>query len=225
MVEGKDSVLVQRERLVGGWTEGVELGEVVNSGARQGYPYYLSDGVTLYYAQEDSSGLGGWDIVVSRFNTALNTWTKPENIGMPFNSGGNDYMYAEDAQAGVGYFATDRFSDSAHVRVYTFVLPERRRYVKDAEGEELVRYARMTRYCKGERGASRIASGTTDDESNGGNHTAKVQNDDEESEIEKAERQLEGLREQYAEGDEGLREQLRPAILVLEQAIDSLYKE
>ena len=89
--------------------------------------------------------------MVSRFNTALNTWTKPENIGMPFNSGGNDYMYAEDAQAGVGYFATDRFSDSAHVRVYTFVLPERRRYVRDAEGDELVGYARMTRYCHGER--------------------------------------------------------------------------
>lgn len=218
----KKMVLAQRERLVGGWTEAVVLPEVVNSGERQGYPYYLSDGVTLYFAQEDSSGLGGWDILVSRFNTALNTWTKPENIGMPFNSGGNDYMYAEDAQAGVGYFATDRFSDSAHVRVYTFVLPERRRYVKDAEGEELNQYARLQAYCKGER---RMGEGRMDDESNGDNHIAKVQNDDEESEIEKAERQLEWLREQYAEGDEGLREQLRPAILVLEQAIDSLYKE
>jgi len=214
----KDSTLqlAYAERLMDSWNEATPLPETVNRTAAQNYPFSLSDGVTLYYAMQDSLGLGGWDIYVSRFNTASNTWTKPENIGLPFNSEGNDYLYAEDEKNGIGYFATDRFSDSLHVRVYTFLLPEQKQVLRNLETDTLVRYARLETYCKAERPQSGTPAATV-------HHP--VEEEDELTPLEKAEQQLENLRRQYADGDEELRLQLRPAILVLEQTVDSLYHE
>ncbi len=208
-------VLAYAERLMDTWNEATPLPEMVNRTQEQNYPFSLADGVTLYYAMQDSLGLGGWDIYVSRFNTATNTWTKPENIGFPFNSEANDYLYTEDEKNGVGYFATDRFSDSLHVRVYTFLLPEQKQVLRNLEQDTLVRYARLEAYCIAERPHT-------------GTPTAKVHHpivEDELTPLEKAEHQLENLRRQYADGDDNLRRQLRPAILALEHTIDSLYHE
>lgn len=55
----------------------------------------MADGVTIYYAS-DGEGLGGYDIFVTRYNTNTDTYLVPENVGMPFNSPYNDYMYVID---------------------------------------------------------------------------------------------------------------------------------
>lgn len=212
------TMLAQSERLVDSWNEPTPLPRTVNSNTAQNYPFYLSDGVTLYFATQDSLGLGGWDICVSRFNIALNTWTKPENIGLPFNSEANDYMYVEDEKSGVGYFATDRFSDPQHVRVYTFLLPDRKQYLRDMLPDTLVRYARLEAYCTAAYPESRAQSVVH-------HPVRRVEEDVELTPLEKAEQQLENLRQQYADGDEELRQQLRPAILSLEHAVDSLYEQ
>ena len=211
-------LLAYAEKLVDRWNEPTLLPENVNRASRQGYPFCLSDGVTLYFASNDSLGLGGWDISVSRFNTATNTWTKPENLGLPFNSEANDYMYAEDEKNGVGYFATDRFSDSLHVRVYTFLLPQQKQIIRQQVLDTLVRYARLEAYCTAAYPQPQSAVKPVQ---------PVVEQDFEEelTPLEKAEQQLENLRRQYADGDEELRRQLRPAILSLEHTTDSLYYE
>lgn len=215
-----DSVLLlaQTEKLVDRWNEPTPLPQTVNRCAEQAYPFCLSDGVTLYFANKDTLGLGGWDISVSRFNTATNTWTKPENLGLPFNSEANDYLYVEDEKNGVGYFATDRFSDSLHVRVYTFLLQEQKRIVKQAVTDSLVRYARLEAYCTADYPQPTQTVKPV-------RPVTPVEDDEELTPLEKAEQQLESLRRQYADGDEELRSQLRPAILSLEHTVDSLYQE
>ena len=49
------------------------------------------------------------------------TFLTAENIGLPFNSDANDYMYAIDDFNGVGYFATDRRQPEGKVCIYTFI--------------------------------------------------------------------------------------------------------
>ena len=218
VVGDSDRRLAYAEKLVDRWNEATLLPENVNRAPLQGYPFCLPDGVTLYFAGMDSLGLGGWDISVSRFNTATNTWTKPENLGLPFNSEANDYMYAEDEKNGVGYFATDRFSDAQHVRVYTFLLPEQKQVMRHPVLDTLVRYARLEAYCTADypKTAGAVKPVRPD--------VVPVY-EEELTPLEKAEQQLENLRRQYAEADEELRRQLRPAILSLEQTVDSLYNE
>lgn len=92
------------------------------------YPFILSDGMTIYFANNSLEGLGGYDIYITRFNTSTDRYLLPENLGMPFNSTGNDYMMAIDEINGLGWFATDRNLPDSLVCIYTFVPNEKKVY-------------------------------------------------------------------------------------------------
>ena len=65
--------------------------------------------------------LGGYDIFVTRHDTEDDTYFTPENIGMPFNSPYNDYMYAIDEFNNLGWFASDRYQPEGKVCIYVFI--------------------------------------------------------------------------------------------------------
>ena len=69
----------------------------------------MSDGITLYYASDGEGSLGGYDIFVTRYDSENGNYLRPDNIGMPFNSPANDYMYAIDEFNNIGWFASDRY--------------------------------------------------------------------------------------------------------------------
>ena len=48
-------------------------------------------------------------------------YLRPDNIGMPFNSPANDYMYAIDEFNNIGWFASDRYQPDNKVCIYVFV--------------------------------------------------------------------------------------------------------
>lgn len=83
------------------------------------YPFLLSDGISLYFAADGSESLGGLDIFVSRRDE--DSYLQPSNIGMPYNSPFNDYLYAIDEVTGTGWWATDRNQIPDSVTVYTFI--------------------------------------------------------------------------------------------------------
>lgn len=92
------------------------------------YPYVLSDGVTIYFANDNAAGLGGYDIYVTRYNTSTDRYLLAENIGMPFNSEANDYMMVIDEINNLGWFATDRNQADSMVCIYTFIPNEVKQY-------------------------------------------------------------------------------------------------
>ena len=49
------------------------------------------------------------------------TYLMPENVGMPFNSPYNDYMYVIDEYNNLGWFASDRFQPEEKVCIYVFI--------------------------------------------------------------------------------------------------------
>ena len=103
------------------WSAGKMLPAVINSGLRQSYPYLLSDGMTIYYASDCDESIGGYDIFVTAYSTQDDAYMRPQNIGMPFNSPFNDYMYAIDEENNLGWFASDRYQPEGKVCVYVFV--------------------------------------------------------------------------------------------------------
>ena len=137
--------IVSSHRLLDQWTVPDTLPESVNRGTVQMSPYVLSDGITLYFASNDSDGLGGLDLYVSRYNTATETYTHPENLGYPFNSEANEYLMVIDETRHTGYFATDRFSPAGRVRVYSFVHKEQKEYWRGIRQDSLVAYAQLRR--------------------------------------------------------------------------------
>lgn len=91
------------------------------------YPFMLADGTTLYYASKSEEGLGGYDIYMTRWDSDTQRFFKPENIGMPFNSVANDYLYLVDEFNQLGWFVTDRGQGGDTVCVYCFIPNETRR--------------------------------------------------------------------------------------------------
>lgn len=103
---------------------------------RTNYPFMLSDGLTLYFAAISSEGLGGLDVYVSRYDSESGKFLLAENVGLPFNSDANDYMYAIDEYNGVGYFATDRRQPEGMVCIYTFIPNQKRTTYSSEEFDE-----------------------------------------------------------------------------------------
>lgn len=143
------TLLVSQYRLLQHWSSADTLPRSVNFTAQQNFPFSLSDGITTYFAARDTNGFGGWDIYVTRYNSANNTYTTPENIGLPFNSEANDYMLVMDETKQVGYFATDRFCASDSVCVYQFVLQAGNTvYLPPMPADSLALYAQLKRYIR-----------------------------------------------------------------------------
>jgi tetratricopeptide (TPR) repeat protein len=147
--DGSTQKIYSTHRLIDTWTEPEELPRNINFTSKQSSPYLLTDGVTLYFAAKDSNGFGGLDIYVSRYNTATETYTTPENIGLPFNSPANEYLFVLDKTDGVGYLATDRFAEEGMVHIYTFLVPESKQYWKDLPADSLAAYAQLQYFEQG----------------------------------------------------------------------------
>ncbi len=110
----------------------------------------MADGITLYFASDKPDGLGGYDIYMTRFSPITNEYLPAQNIGMPFNSTANDYMFAVDETNRVGMFATDRNQSPDSVAVYRFVFDKEKKMLKETDPETLRAYARLSKYNKAE---------------------------------------------------------------------------
>lgn len=118
--------LRQADALTGGeWESPVDIDPMAGEDGDVNYPFLLPDGITLYYASDGESSIGGYDIYMARRN-ADNGFLEPVNLGMPYNSPFNDYMMAIDEYTGVGWFASDRNRIPGKVTVYIFVPSEMR---------------------------------------------------------------------------------------------------
>ena len=85
------------------------------------YPFMMPDGTTFYFSQKGDDTLGGYDIFVTRYDSSTGEFLKPNNMGLPFNSSANDYMYVVDELDSLGWLVTDRFQPEGKVCIYTFV--------------------------------------------------------------------------------------------------------
>ncbi|MDE6396123.1 MAG: hypothetical protein K2K84_02505, partial [Muribaculaceae bacterium] len=94
-------------------TEFVGGGNIIN-------PFMLQDGETLYFASDRTGDntLGGYDLYMTR-RDGEGGFYEPTNLGMPFNSSSNDYLYVIDEDRNLGWWVTDRFTaDSVDVTVF-----------------------------------------------------------------------------------------------------------
>ncbi len=120
------------------WTTPVRAQGISNDAAN--FPFLMPDGITLYMAQKGEKSIGGYDLFVTRFDGEDAAFLKAENIGMPFSSEANDYLYAIDEKHQLGYFVTDRRQPADKVCIYVFVPNATRKiYPSEAYSDEKLR--------------------------------------------------------------------------------------
>ncbi|MCM1377640.1 MAG: hypothetical protein NC186_04240 [Prevotella sp.] len=141
--------IVESTRLLGGeWEAPQPVPEKLGMGRESIYPFLTSDGTTLYYSSNGDDSMGGYDIFMATRDPQTGEYLDPINLGMPINSPANEYLMAIDDENGVGWWATDRNSDTADsetLTIYIYILPEVRENI-DPESENLITLASLSDY-------------------------------------------------------------------------------
>ena len=126
--------LYSSEMIGGKWSSALPLKglDLLGNDVDINWPFLLSDGTTLYFAAKGEESIGGFDIFMTRYDETTQSFLKPENVGMPFNSTDNDYFYIVDEYDGIGWFATDRNQPEGKVCIYSFIYNDvRENYIAD----------------------------------------------------------------------------------------------
>lgn len=115
----------------------------VPEGANCIFPVLSPDGERLYFASDGLYGVGGYDLYSIRWNPRRRGWDTPVNLGFPYNSPANDFLFAQDPNRSEALFATDRDcpADSVDVCVVNFnAVPV---YTPMTDPEDLEALARL----------------------------------------------------------------------------------
>ena len=113
--------LAETYRLADGvWDHASLLPQELNEGGNTAYPFVMADGTTIYYASNGDGSIGGYDIFMSRKDFSTGEYLNPQNIGFPYNSPYDDYMFVIDEMTGIGWWATDRNQIPDKVTIYMF---------------------------------------------------------------------------------------------------------
>lgn len=112
----------------GSWTEPVNLGGNINTPYDEQSPFIHPDGETLYFSSNGWPGLGNKDIYVSRKDTSSNqpdglNWEKPENLGYPINTSGEESSMTISSNGRTAFFASDKPGGYGGLDLYSFELP------------------------------------------------------------------------------------------------------
>lgn len=107
-----------------GWTEPENLGKNINTGADEQFPFIHPDGHTLYFTSMGHPGMGKADLFVARKNPD-GSWGKPQNLGYPINTGGDEWNLIVNRTGEMAYYASDgRKEGKGGMDIYGFKLHE-----------------------------------------------------------------------------------------------------
>ena len=105
-----------------GWGEPENLGPNINTSFDEQSPFIHPDDSTLYFCSNGWPGLGGKDLFVSRLSKD-GKWGKPENLGYPINSNGDENGLSLTATGEYAFFSSNNLNGFGGYDIYTFELP------------------------------------------------------------------------------------------------------
>jgi outer membrane protein OmpA-like peptidoglycan-associated protein len=98
-------------------------GKPINTPQDEISPFIHPDNKTLYFSSNGHLGLGKQDIFVARKDNN-GKWQKPENMGYPINSYGDEEGFTTDARGETGYYSSNGLApQKKKQQIYRVVLP------------------------------------------------------------------------------------------------------
>jgi outer membrane protein OmpA-like peptidoglycan-associated protein len=105
----------------GRWSIPVNAGDSINSEEDEMSPFIHPDNQSLYFSSKGHTGMGGYDLFLSRKDHAGN-WTKPENLGYPINTSADEINLVVEASAARAYISSDKLGGLGGIDIYSFEL-------------------------------------------------------------------------------------------------------
>lgn len=91
------------------------LGDKINTPKKEQFPFISKDN-KLYFSSNGHTGYGSLDVFVSEIEK--NSFSKPLNIGLPVNSGFDDFSFTIDSESKEGYFSSNRPGGKGNDDIY-----------------------------------------------------------------------------------------------------------
>lgn len=125
------------------WSAPALLNEHMVSASDEIYPMLSPDGSKMYFSSAGLYGVGGYDIYVSEKDSETGDWSVPVNMGFPYSSPADDFLFVNTADGRYSVFASNRDCSKDSVWVYVLEYDDMpvRRVVTDPE--ELKRTASL----------------------------------------------------------------------------------
>lgn len=90
----------------GKWANLNNLGPNINTAFDEDAPFISPDGSTLFFSSKGHNSMGGYDVFKSVWENGA--WSKPENLGSPINTAGDEIYYITNVRGSVGYYSSSR---------------------------------------------------------------------------------------------------------------------
>ena len=105
----------------GQWSKPMKLNANINTEYDEESPFIHDDGKTLYFSSKGHNSMGGYDV----FKTVNGPggWSKPENLGYPINSVGDDIYFTLAADGRIGFFSSEKEGGFGKQDLYTVTMP------------------------------------------------------------------------------------------------------
>jgi hypothetical protein len=93
------------KKIDGKWGKAESIGPVINTKANEESPFITESGKTLYFSSDRAGSIGRMDIYFSTLTG--DSWSEPENLGMPYNSVEDDVSFKYYEKYRKSYIARD----------------------------------------------------------------------------------------------------------------------
>lgn len=133
------------------WTVPTLINEQMTTVSDEIYPLLSADGKHLYFSSAGLYGVGGYDLFVSDWNEDNQEWSAPENLGFPYSSPADDFLFYNSPDGRYTFFASNR--DCSKDSVFVYVLEFDNMPVRKAidDPEELMTIASLRPVSKTDR--------------------------------------------------------------------------
>jgi len=100
------------------WSIPATLSNPMVSSGDEIFPILSTDGKKLYFSSNGMAGMGGYDIYVSELCADGISWSAPENLGFPFSSPYDDFLYFDTPDGKFTMFASNRDCPKDSIIIY-----------------------------------------------------------------------------------------------------------
>jgi outer membrane protein OmpA-like peptidoglycan-associated protein len=123
--KGLHDIWVSHRDENGQWSTPLNLGDTINTEGEEMSPFIHPDDQSLYFSSDGLIGLGGYDLFISRRDSA-GKWQTPVNLGYPINTNRDEIGLIVNSRGDKAYYSSD-VDKITGKDIFVFELPVRDR--------------------------------------------------------------------------------------------------
>ena len=140
------------------WSIPRKVEELSSLSGNEIYPMLSPDGKTIYFASNGLYGLGGYDLFVSTWDDEAGQWSMPQNMGIPFSSPDDDFLFIDTEDEKFSLFASTRDCPDDSVWVYALEYERSPLHTSVDDADELFSLSRLMPHRADEKSVAKTES-------------------------------------------------------------------